>query len=138
MKCKLPVFVIMALATAPAVWGHHSLAGYDMDKTMTFSGVVKKFAWTNPHAFIYLVVQDDKGGEPTVWALECGQPSVNIRMGWRPNDLKSGDKATVEFRPARDGTLNGISSVVFLPNGNKRYCPGYSEKVLEPGPGGPG
>jgi hypothetical protein len=34
---------------------------YDMSHPVTVTGVVKRFEWTNPHAYIYLDVKDDKG-----------------------------------------------------------------------------
>ena len=33
----------------------------DMANPVTVKGAVKRFEWTNPHAFIYLDVTDEKG-----------------------------------------------------------------------------
>ena len=43
-------------------WAHHSTAMYDMANPVTVKGTVKRFEWTNPHAFIFLDVKDEKTG----------------------------------------------------------------------------
>lgn len=43
---------VMAVPSAPSA--HHSTAMYDTQNPVTISGTVKKFEWTNPHAFVYL------------------------------------------------------------------------------------
>ena len=48
----------LAFATTRAM-AHHSTAMYDMANPVTVKGSVKRFEWTNPHAFIYLDVKDD-------------------------------------------------------------------------------
>ena len=37
-----------------SISAHHSTAMYDNEHPVTVTGSVKKFDWTNPHAFIYL------------------------------------------------------------------------------------
>ena len=53
-----------ALVTASLSVGaaaHHSFAMFDMGKEVTVKGKVKKFQWTNPHAYIQLVSKDASG-----------------------------------------------------------------------------
>jgi len=57
--------MMLVVSTA---WAHHSGAGVDRTKTVTITGVVKEFRWTNPHSWIDLEVTDAKG-VPTVWSI---------------------------------------------------------------------
>ena len=50
----------LLLTSMPAL-AHHSTAMYNMATPVTVTGVVKRFEWTNPHAFVFLDVKDDKG-----------------------------------------------------------------------------
>ena len=55
------------ILTAPvAVHAHHAAAMYETEKTVTVSGTVEEFEYVNPHAWLYVVVTDDKG-EETLW-----------------------------------------------------------------------
>ena len=61
--------VLMAALVAAIVvpaFAHHSTSMYDMANPVTVTGVVKRFEWTNPHAFVYLDVKDEKGKETRV------------------------------------------------------------------------
>ena len=49
------------LVIAATAWAHHSGAGVDRTKTVTITGTVKEFRWTNPHSWIDLEVTDAKG-----------------------------------------------------------------------------
>jgi hypothetical protein len=57
------------LITSVPVLAHHSTAMYNMATPVTVTGVVKRFEWTNPHAFVFLDVKDDKG-QTVVWEVE--------------------------------------------------------------------
>ena len=50
--------VLVMTATTGA---HHSTAMYDAQNPVTITGAVKRFEWTNPHAFVYLEVTDAQG-----------------------------------------------------------------------------
>jgi len=120
MKHMQRTLAWLALLIAPVTWSHHSTAGYDEQKSMTVTGTVEKFYWTNPHMFVYLQVPNEQGGGTTRWVLEVGAPSIAARNGWKPTDIKAGDKITVDFSPARDGRPDGLASIVYLANGEKR------------------
>ena len=96
-------FVLMAPVAALA---HHAAAMYETEKTVTVSGTVEEFAYVNPHAWLYVVVTDDKG-EETLWGFEAEGPSALMRAGIKNNALQPGDLVTVTARPRRDGRLAG-------------------------------
>lgn len=104
-----------ALAAAPAV-AHHSFASYDRAKQVTLDGVVKDFQWTNPHAWIQVVVKDAQGRE-TEWGVECGSPNMMTRTGWKRSLLKPGDAVVAIVNPLLDGRPNGSLVRVTLADG---------------------
>ena len=40
---------------------HHSFAMFDTTKSITLTGTVTRFEWTNPHAYIEIDVQEGEG-----------------------------------------------------------------------------
>jgi Family of unknown function (DUF6152) len=98
---------IAALLMIPAAaLAHHSAAMFESEKTVTLSGTVKEFEYVNPHAWLYVVVTDDKG-EETLWGFEAEGPSALMRAGIKKNSLQPGDLVTVTARPLRDGRPAG-------------------------------
>jgi hypothetical protein len=107
------VFIIFAVTVslfmAPRpMFAHHGTAGYDMTKTITLTGTVREFDWSNPHCVIYVDVKADNG-EVKHWILELAAPILMSRGGWTKNALKSGDQITVETHPSKNGAPVGTS-----------------------------
>jgi hypothetical protein len=98
---------------------HHSFAVYDRSKSVTLTGTVKSFQWTNPHVVIWLLVAPEGGGEPQEWGIETTSPGVLTRSGWSRTSIKTGDKVTVVFYPMHDGSHGGGLNSVTLPSGQK-------------------
>ena len=116
MKAKtiLPALALLTIA-APAL-AHHSSAMFDQTKTVTLSGTVKEFLWTNPHTYIQLLVKNDKGGEDE-WNLEMTAPLHLQRLGWTKSSLKPGEHVTVKIHPLRDGSKGGNVQEATGPDG---------------------
>ena len=99
-----------ALVTASLSVGaaaHHSFAMFDMGKEVTVKGTVKKFQWTNPHAYIQLVAKDDAGRD-VEWSMEMGAPMYLYARGWRPRTLRAGMRINVTLNPLRNGRPGGV------------------------------
>src|SRR5581483_6246858 len=59
---KPPVAMLLIALVPAAISAHHSVvAYYDTNTELTLKGSVTKIEWTNPHAFVYLDVRDDRG-----------------------------------------------------------------------------
>lgn len=86
---------------------HHSFAMFDREKTVTISGTVKDYAWTSPHIFIELLVNNGRR-EPVVWSIEGNSPSVLARGGWTSNSLKPGDRVSIAIHPSKSGQMEGL------------------------------
>jgi hypothetical protein len=102
------------LMVATTAWAHHSGAGVDRTRTVTITGIVKEFRWTNPHSWIDLEVTDAKGA--TVWSIEMNPPPYLVRSGWKASTLKAGDKVSVTW-PDPDREPGGIFVSVTLADG---------------------
>ncbi len=109
------------VAAAPAL-AHHSYASFDRTREVRLTGVVKEFQWNNPHAWIQVIVTDEKGRQ-TEWGLECGSPNMMARTGWKRTTLEPGDKVVAVANPLKDGRPNASLVRITLPDG----------KVLGPG-----
>ena len=105
-RLSLAVCVVLVLMAPVAVLAHHAAAMYETEKTVTVSGTVEEFEYVNPHAWLYVVVTDDKG-EETLWGFEAEGPSALMRAGIKDNALQPGDLVTVTARPRRDGRPAG-------------------------------
>jgi hypothetical protein len=77
----------------PAVAHHGFDTEYDANKKFTFTGVVQKVEWLNPHMRVYVDVTDP-AGKVTTWNMEMTSPNTVRRQGWGPNDLMAGEKVT--------------------------------------------
>ena len=105
----------VALATAPA-FAHHGTNMYEMAHPVTITGVVKRFEWINPHAYVYLNVKDDKGNT-VEWAVEMMSLNHLKSYGWMHTTVKPGDVITCTGGPARSGQTTMIASLIKLPDG---------------------
>jgi len=56
MKVRFFAMLLAIVIAAPA-FAHHSTSMYDMNHPVTVTGAVKRFEWTNPHAFVFLEVR---------------------------------------------------------------------------------
>lgn len=117
---SLHVMFVSALLMASPAWGHHSHAMYESDLEITLVGTVHQLQWSNPHVFLYLVVEDEDGGTSN-WALEGGAPAALLRQGWPSGDPKPGDEVTVTVRPLKAGRGGLIRTVTFADSSEFTY-----------------
>ena len=108
-----------ALLAVSSLQAHHSLAGvYDLRKVERATGIVQKFAFTNPHGALHIAIKD-ASGEAKVWQLTTGSANVLTNAGVSatgPNRVKSGDQITVTFNPALSGKTVGFLRSIVLPD----------------------
>jgi len=96
------VAAALSLSAAPAD-AHHSGAMFDMAHLITLTGVVTKVEWTNPHTFMYVNVENDKGVVEE-WAIEINSPNFLRHNGWTSSTVSAGDTITCTGAPAKSGS----------------------------------
>ena len=106
------------VASGGAAFAHHSFAMFDADQRVTLLGTVKEFQWTNPHAWIFLMVPNHDG-QLEQWAIELGGPGQLARQGWTPKTLAPGTDVKMMIHPLRDGTNGGQFMGLTLPDGTQ-------------------
>ena len=106
------------LLVEPAM-AHHSTAMYDTQNPVTITGTVKRFEWTNPHAFVYLDVKDEKTGRLVEWEVEMMSLNHLRGYGWTSKTVKPGDQLSATGAPAKSGAPSMIANRMKLADGRE-------------------
>ena len=110
------VVITLVLGLGSSIYAHHSMAGFDRNKTVMLTGTVRQFKWANPHAWIELEVPTEKG-TVDIWNVEMTSPGVLVRAGWKSITVKPGDKVTITAHPLMTGEPGAIFVSVTLASG---------------------
>ncbi|HEY7389559.1 MAG TPA: DUF6152 family protein [Bryobacteraceae bacterium] len=114
-----PIVLAIALSSLPLAipsFAHHSTAMYNMASPVTVTGVVKRFEWQNPHAYIYLEVTE-QNGKKVEWQIEMMSLNHLKSYGWVHDTVKPGDVITCTGGAAKSGDPAMLSSLIKLPDG---------------------
>jgi hypothetical protein len=104
-------------ASMPTI-AHHSFAMFDSDHQIKLTGTIRQFQWANPHVYIGLDAQE-RSGATKEYTIECANPGILDRAGWKWNMIKVGDKVTVIIAPLRSGESGGLLKEITLRDGRK-------------------
>ena len=108
-SCMFLLALSASLVSSPLL-AHHGTSNYTgVTETITLTGTVTEFSWSNPHVFVLFDVKD-ANGNVVHWAGEMNSPGVLKNAGWTKNTLKAGDQIKVSVRPNRFGTPVGLLS----------------------------
>ena len=101
------LIVIAAAVFAIQARAHHSFSMFDVEKTITVSGTLKEFEYTNPHCWLHVSAVDAATGRTVDWAFEMGSVGQVAAQGWKADTVKVGEKITIEGHPMKDGSRAG-------------------------------
>lgn len=101
---------------ATAAHAHHSFAMFDSDNQLRLTGKVTEFRWQNPHVYIHMQAPDAKG-KMRHWTIECANPGILNRTGWKFNMIKPNDSLTVVVAPLRTGEAGALLKQLKLADG---------------------
>ena len=96
------------LLSSVALTAHHSVsAEFDRNKTVTFTGTVKKIDFMNPHIYTHVEVKQPDG-KVLVYKVEGGAANQLYRQGIRPDQLPIGTTVTCTqcARSKSDNSMN--------------------------------
>jgi hypothetical protein len=111
--------LLLLLSLGGSAFAHHGFVSwFDMSKSTTVKGTVTSYDWTNPHAYIYFDVKDEKGAVEK-WSAELGALGMLARAGWSRNTLKPGDEITATGNRAKDGKPIMHLDKIILANGQE-------------------
>ena len=116
-KLRFSVLTALAAIALPAV-AHHSATMFDDEASVTVTGVVKEFQYTNPHSWL-LVDVTNEDGSVTTWGFEAEGPSTLMRAGIRKSTLPPGTEITITGAPMRDGRPAALWRSATLSDGTK-------------------
>ena len=118
MKSRLfsGVLALGLLVGTMPLSAHHSTTMYNMAAPSTVTGKVKRFEWTNPHAYIYLEVTGEDG-KVTTWEIEMMSLNHLKSYGWTRKTVAEGDVITCTGGAAKSGAPAMLSSLIKLGDG---------------------
>ncbi len=128
--------LLIALVTslgAMTAHAHHSFAMFDRSTEVVKTGTVQRWAFNNPHSWLYINVANDDGTQ-TLWSFESASPTQLIGRGITGRSFEPGTTVTVMYCPLRDGRPGGGSGWVRVADG-KYYatadggCNGTEENI---------
>ncbi|MFT4863507.1 MAG: hypothetical protein ACI95C_002739 [Pseudohongiellaceae bacterium] len=100
----------ICVLVAPVIAHHASAPFYDSTKRVDIEGVVTRFVFRNPHAFLYLDVIDENA-QTVEWQIELGAPVGLRRVGWTPDSLPLGMMVKATGQPSRADGSRGLCCV---------------------------
>jgi len=120
MNSRLAVLLVtILLGIGVPAWAHHSFSAvFDAKSPIEASGIVTQVDWRNPHAWIYVDVEDDENNVVN-WAFELGSPNGLRRSGWTRNTVKVGDVIAISGYRARDGSNRANLATITLADGTE-------------------
>ncbi len=127
LKTLVPAALTAAITAMAigAAHAHHSFAMFDRDTQHVKTGTVQRWAFNNPHSWLYVNVKNTDG-TTTLWSFEGSAPTGLITRGITGDTFKPGDTVTFMFCPLKDGRPGGAIGWAKLDDG----------KYLNPADGG--
>ena len=110
------LLAVLSLGVGGAASAHHSFAPYEAQKQIKLVGIVDEFLWQNPHVYLRLRGAEE-GQQEQVWLIECANPGILNRVGWKFNMIKKGDPITIVVSPMRNGQPAALLKAIKLPDG---------------------
>lgn len=115
---------LIAILTGRPVLAHHSFTMFEMDKDVTYKGIVVDYTWVNPHVHITIDIKAGPGVDPATagtWDVEGGSTNIMGRQGWTRATLKAGQEITLVGHPMRDGSKGISLFYMIMPDGKRLY-----------------
>jgi hypothetical protein len=113
---------LFVLVSSVGVWAHHSFAVFDHTQSVTVTGTITSFQWTNPHGFLEM---EYRAADGTIKHYTIELTSINMlaRAGWTSRSIKAGAKGKAIVAPLLSGEPGGLLLEVTLDDGRTLVSP---------------
>ena len=78
-KLGIVACLVGFLAFSVPLFAHHGAASFDTSKTVTVTGTVTEYIWSNPHVLVKLDAKDDSGNV-SHWVIEAWNPVTQMQQ----------------------------------------------------------
>lgn len=119
---RIAVGVVFLAVAATAVTGHHSFAVFDHSQTVTVTGTVTRFQWTNPHGFLEVDYRA-ADGSTRHYTIELTSINMLSRAGWTSRSVKAGETVKAMVAPLLSGEPGGLLLEVTFADGRTLASP---------------
>jgi len=119
---RMFIIVFALCAFGANLAAHHSFAVFDHTQSVTVTGTVTKFQWTNPHGFVEMDYAA-ADGKTKHYTLELTSINMLTRAGWTSRSIKAGEKVTAIAAPLLSGEPGGLLLEVTLADGRTLASP---------------
>jgi hypothetical protein len=112
------------LAVPLSASAHHSFTMFEMDRDVTYEGIVERYEWRNPHVHIIMRVDPGPGIDPRTvgrWDVEGGSTVIMGRQGWNRATYRPGDPIELVGHPLKSGEKGISLFYAILPDGGRLY-----------------
>ena len=111
------LFLLLLLSIGHSVCNAHHNFGlyYDSSKIVTITGIVKRYAFINPHIEIELEVK--QGANITQWKVKTINARLAATYDLQKDSFKVGDPVEIKGWPAKDGSNTLGGHQLALPDG---------------------
>ena len=100
------IALFLGVARSALAEAHHSGAGFNSDKVIELTGTIKEFQFTNPHTWIQIIVEDNKGAKTSGASSGAAPIRWDARASVR-RPFPPGAKVTMRLRPMLNGAPAG-------------------------------
>jgi hypothetical protein len=111
------LIALLSIGMAAPLLAHHSFAMFDSEHQIRLTGKVTEYIWQNPHVYIHLEGRNPRNGKIQEWVIECANPGILNRTGWKFNMIKKNDALVMVVAPLRTGEPGALLKQIKLPDG---------------------
>ena len=105
--------LVITLTAAAGALAHHSFSMFNREMQVVVTGTVARWAFDNPHSWLYLNVKNEDGSE-TLWGFEGAAPPQLVGRGITGSTFEPGNTLTLMYCPLADGRNGGAMGWVKL------------------------
>ena len=109
--------LVVGLLSSTAGQAHHSFSQFDRSDQVLVTAEVVRWAFNNPHAWLYANVEG-QDGTTTLWGFEASGPVGLLSRGVNGSTFEPGDVFTFTYCPLLDGRPAGALGWVLMPDGS--------------------